>query len=31
VLKDAGLAVKREQYDEALEYLIEFKSELRRL
>ena len=31
ILKDAGLAVKKDKYDEALEYLIEFKSEMKRL
>lgn len=31
ILKDAGLAIKREKYDEALESLIEFKSEIKRI
>ncbi|QLH74927.1 MAG: hypothetical protein HPY73_05370 [Methanomassiliicoccales archaeon] len=31
VLKEAGLAVKKERYDKALEHLIEFKSELKRI
>ncbi|OPY33830.1 MAG: Double zinc ribbon [Methanomassiliicoccales archaeon PtaU1.Bin124] len=31
VLKDAGLSVKKEKYDEALEFLIEFKAEIKRL
>ncbi|MCE5295482.1 MAG: zinc ribbon domain-containing protein [Euryarchaeota archaeon] len=31
ILKDAGLAVKTERYDKALDYLIEFKSEMKRV
>jgi hypothetical protein len=31
ILKDAGLAIKTEKYDRALEYLIEFKSEMKRV
>lgn len=31
ILKDAGLAIKREKHDEALESLIEFKSEIKRI
>jgi hypothetical protein len=31
ILKDAGLAVKKERYDDALEFLIEFKAEIKRL
>lgn len=31
ILKDAGLAAKTERFDKALEHLIEFKSEIRRI
>jgi hypothetical protein len=31
ILKDAGLAVKKEKFDEALEYLIEYKAEIKRI
>lgn len=31
ILKDAGLAMKREKYDEAMERLIDFKAEMKRV
>jgi hypothetical protein len=31
ILKDAGMAMKREKYEETLDRLIEFKAEMKRI